>query len=200
MNTSSPITQKLKLQNIPIGPSTGDDMGVCEVCGAEKVGTRSARSGRTVIDACLKCIDKMGLEINTAPTPRRPVGSQRRSPARQTSGGYGGKGQKGKDIMVRNARILRSDFASAIRAAREAKGWDQRELAKRMAERVNIIQHTEGGKRPTDAVIKKFERLLQLKLMVEREAEEETNVNRATDRPLTMADLYEQAKKELRGD
>ena len=50
MNTSSTITQKLKLQNIPIGPSTGDDMGVCEICGAEKVGTRSARSGRTTID------------------------------------------------------------------------------------------------------------------------------------------------------
>ena len=123
MNTSSPITQKLKLQNIPIGPSTGDDMGVCEVCGAEKVGTRSARRGRTVIDACLKCIDKMGLEVNTAPTPRRPVGSQRRSPARQTSGGYGGKGQKGKDIMVRNARILRSDFASAIREPAKALAW-----------------------------------------------------------------------------
>ena len=200
MNTSSSVTQKLKLQNIPIGPSTGDDMGVCEVCGAEKVGTRTARSGRTTIDACLKCIEKMGLEVSTTPAPRRSASTHRRNPGGRNSGGYGGRGQKGKDIMVRNARILRSDFASAIRAARESKGWDQRELAKRMAERVNIIQHTEGGKRPTDAVIKKFERLLQLKLMVERVAEEETNVNRTSDRPLTMADLYEQAKKELRGD
>ena len=36
--------------------------------------------------------------------------------------------------------------------------------------------------------------------MVEREAEEETKLNRSSDRPLTMADLYEQAKKDLRGD
>ena len=42
-------------------------MGVCEVCGPEKVGTRSARSGRTMIEACLKCIEKMGLEVKTAP-------------------------------------------------------------------------------------------------------------------------------------
>ena len=174
-------------------------MGVCEVCGAEKVGTRSARSGRTMIEACLKCIEKMGLEVKAAPV-RRPLSASQRTPIRSTSGGYGGKGQKGKDIMVRNARILRSDFANYIRVAREKKGWDQRELAKRMAERINIIQHTEGGKRPTDAVIQKFERILQIKLMVEREAEEETKLNRTSDRPLTMADLYEQAKKDMRGD
>ncbi len=102
--------------------------------------------------------------------------------------------------MVRRDLELRSDFASVIRDSRENKSWDQRELAKRMAERVNIIQHTEGGKRPTDAVIKKFERILDIKLMVEREAEEETVVRKGSDRPLTMEDLYNQAKKELRGD
>ena len=69
-----------------------------------------------------------------------------------------------------------------------------------MAERVNIIQHTEGGKRPTDSVIKKFERILDLKLMTDREPEEESDVHRSSSRPLTMADLYEQAKKEQRGE
>jgi uncharacterized protein (TIGR00270 family) len=174
-------------------------MGVCEVCGAENVATRTAISGRNVIDACLQCIQKMGLEVKSVPQ-KRTINTTQRNPNRRNSGGYAGQGQKGKDIMVRNERILRSDFSSAIRTARERKGWDQRELAKRMAERVNIIQHTEGGKRPTDAVIQKFERILQLKLMVERESQEESNVKRTSDRPLTMADLYEQAKKDLRGE
>ena len=71
---------------------------------------------------------------------------------------------------------------------------------KRMAERVNIIQHTEGGKRPTDAVIGKFERILDIKLMVERSAEEETVIRKSSNRPMTMEDLYNQAKKEMRGD
>jgi len=199
MNTSTYITRKLKLQNLRLGPLTGDTMGVCEVCGAEKVGTRTTTSGRNVIEACMKCIDKMGLEVKTSPV-MSPKQKATRPQNRRTSGGYGGKGRKGKDIMVRHERILRSDFASTIRSSRENKGWDQRELAKRMAERVNIIQHTEGGKRPTDAVIKKFERILQIKLMVDRDAEEETSVKRTSDRPLTMADLYEQAKKDLRGD
>ncbi|MEE2759296.1 MAG: helix-turn-helix domain-containing protein [Candidatus Thermoplasmatota archaeon] len=174
-------------------------MGDCEVCGAVKVGTRVANSGRSQIEACLKCIEKMGLEVSNTPA-RRPPAVGQRTQKKRTSGGYGGIGQKGKDIMLRNSKVLRSDYPSVIRSAREEKGWDQRQLAKRMAEKVNTIQHTEGGKRPTDAVIKKFERILQIRLMVERESEEETSVNRSSDRPLTMADLYEQAKKDLRGD
>lgn len=102
--------------------------------------------------------------------------------------------------MVRRSKELRSDFPSAIRQAREENGWDQRELAKRMAERVNIIQHTEGGKRPTDAVVKKFERILKIQLMVERSTEEESVVRSTTNRQMTMEDLYNQAKKEMRGD
>ena len=102
--------------------------------------------------------------------------------------------------MNRRTEELRDDFASTIRQAREEKGWDQRELAKRMAERVNIIQHTEGGKRPTDTLVTKFERILDIKLMVMREIEEESHIQRSSDRPMTMADLYEQAKKELEGD
>ena len=102
--------------------------------------------------------------------------------------------------MHRRSEVLRTDFPTAIRQAREEKGWDQRELAKRMAERVNIIQHTEGGKHPTDAVIKKFERILSIKLMETRESEEESKIHRTANRPMTMEDLYEQAKKELRGE
>ena len=99
--------------------------------------------------------------------------------------------------MLRREKELRSDYANAIKQARTAKGWDQRELAKRMAERVNIIQHTEGGKRPTDAVIKKFERILEIDLMVERAEEQESNVRNTTSRNMTMADFFDQAKKNL---
>ena len=199
MNTSFVITHKVKVEDVWPRAQGGAHMGDCEVCGAMKVGTRTAVRGRTTIEACKKCIDRMGLDVNTAPPVRKPIGTSG-STMNKTSGGYGGRGKKGKDIMMRRTKELRSDFASAIRHAREQNGWDQRELAKRMAERVNIIQHTEGGKRPTDSVIKKFERILDLKLMTDREPEEESDVHRSSSRPLTMADLYEQAKKEQRGE
>ena len=172
-------------------------MGECEVCGAMKVSTRRVLKGRSTIEACQQCMQRMGI----APPESKPKPTSVSKPPRaRTSGGYSGTGRKGKDIMVRRSNELRSDFASTIRNAREAKGWDQRELAKRMAERVNIIQHTEGGKRPTDAVIGKFERILDIKLMVERSAEEETVIRKSSNRPMTMEDLYNQAKKEMRGD
>jgi uncharacterized protein (TIGR00270 family) len=144
-------------------------------------------------------MESMGLDVSESTPPRKSIRNTTQPP-RKTRGGYGGKGQKGKDIMIRRSLELRDDFSNAIRDAREKNGWDQRELAKRMAERVNIIQNSEGGKRPTDAVIKKFERILDIKLMVERSTEVESVVRSGSDRPLTMEDLYEQAKKELRGD
>lgn len=142
----------------------------------------------------------MGLADDAVSAPQRNTATKPPNRQERTSGGYGGIGQKGKDIMLRRSKVLRTDFSSAIRHAREENGWDQRELAKRMAERVNIIQHSEGGKRPTDAVIKKFERILDIRLMVERQSEEESTVQRSSDRPMTMEDLYEQAKREQRGD
>ena len=173
-------------------------MGDCELCGAMKVGTRSVMRGKTSIEACKQCMQRMGIAL----PEENQISSQR--PAQHTkpkpSVGYRGTGKKGKDIMVRRTKELRSDFSSAIRQAREANGWDQRELAKRMAERVNIIQHTEGGKRPTDSVIKKFERILNIHLMVERTTEEETIVRNTKNRQMTMEDLYNQAKKDMRGD
>jgi uncharacterized protein (TIGR00270 family) len=144
-------------------------------------------------------MEKMGLDVVDDTSSGRHSSAQT-TKSHKSSGRITGQRRKGKDIMQRRSEVLRSDFASAIRKAREEKGWDQRELAKRMAERVNIIQHSEGGKRPTDAVVKKFERILEIKLMESREIEEETSINRSKDRPLTMEDLYEQAKKELRGD
>ena len=192
------IAGKVKVEDREPRARIGDKVGDCEICGASKVATRSAMRGRSSIEACLKCMGRMGLDVSEAPVPRKQANLH--TTGKQSSGAYAGTGRKGKDIMSRGIEELRNDFPSAIRTAREKRGWDQRELAKRMAERVNIIQHTEGGKRPTDAVISKFERILEIKLMVVRDAEEETVVRKSQDREMTMEDLYEQAKRELRCD
>ena len=173
-------------------------MGECEVCGATKVSTRTAIRARSSIEACNQCMEKMGLTVPESASTKSH--SPHHRDVINKSNTTSSKVRKGHDIMDRTSDELRDDFASTIRQAREDKGWDQRELAKRMAERVNIIQRTEGGKRPTDTVVTKFERILDIKLMVKREIDEETHVRRTSDRPMTMADLYEQAKKELRGD
>ncbi len=171
----------------------GFGMGDCELCGAMGTGTRHARTGRTRVEACNRCIERMGLEVESLPTAR--VENPRTSKPARTSGEYARLGSKGKDIMLKQEKVLRDDFASTIRSARENSGLDQRELAQKMAERVNIIQHSESGKRPTDTVIRKFERILEIELMVVRDEDDERSVKRTSSRGLTLADFLDEARE-----
>ena len=77
-------------------------MADCELCGAMKVGTRAVIMGRAEA-TCKRCTDKMGLqEKKVAP------GLSRVNNSNATSGGYGGIGRKGKDIMLRGEKELAS--------------------------------------------------------------------------------------------
>lgn len=168
----------------------GGDMADCELCGAMKVGTRTVTMGRAQVQACKKCSDKMGLE----PKKVAPGLSQARAGNATTSAGYGGLGRKGKDIMIRGAKELTADFPRIVATARTNKGWDKRELARRMAEKINIINNVESGKRPTDAVIKKLERALDIVLMVEATPDENRHVNTGDGRGLTLGDFLRDNK------
>ena len=72
-------------------------MADCELCGAMKVGTRAVIMGRAEVQACKRCTEKMGL----AEKKVAPGLAKARSTTTPTSGGYGGIGRKGKDIMLR---------------------------------------------------------------------------------------------------
>ena len=67
---------------------------------------------------------------------------------------------KKNDIMTRSNKELVDDYSKRIVNARKERQWSQQQLAKRMAETVNIVKAAESGKRPTDSVITKFERAL----------------------------------------
>ena len=77
-------------------------MADCELCGAMKVGTRAVIMGRAEVQACKRCTEKMGL----AEKKVAPGLSKARSNSTPTSGGYGGIGRKGKDIMLRGEKGL----------------------------------------------------------------------------------------------
>ena len=160
-------------------------MADCELCGAMKVGTRTVIMGRAEVQACKKCTEKMGLaEKKVAPGLAKAL-----SATTPKSGGYGGIGRKGKDIMLKGEKELASDFAKRVSTARTQRGWDKRELARRMAEKINIINNVESGKRPTDAVIRKLERTLDITLMVDASPDENRHVNSGQARGLTLGDF-----------
>ena len=171
------------LMNYRLNNQTGGELADCELCGAMKVGTRPVVMGKAEVQACKRCVEKLGLtEKQTAP-------GLSRLKSNATSGGYGGIGRKGKDIMLRGEKDLASDFSKRVTEARNKRGWDKRELARRLAEKVNIINNVEAGKRPTDAVIRKLERTLDISLMVDASPDENRHVNSGQARGLTLGDF-----------
>jgi uncharacterized protein (TIGR00270 family) len=154
-------------------------MGECELCGAVKVSVRQVRTGKTEVLACSRCTEK----LNLGPKGEAP-GLQK---ARNRSGGAA---PRKNDLMTRGKKELASDFHKRIARARSGRNWTQVQLAKEMAETINVIKAAESGKRPTDAVIKKFESTLGIALMVEREAEETRFINSGSSRGMTFGDYF----------
>ncbi len=171
-------------------------MGNCELCGAVSVSTKSMSMHGAFVEGCSKCQEKMGYNPDTDQAAKNVARVNRKTSA-ATSGGYGGLGTAGKDIMVRDGKELVDDFPSIIREAREKRGWDQRTLALKMKEKINIVQRTEGGKRPGDTVIKKFEKTLKISLFRElSDIAVERTVGNKESRSLNLGDLIKMARKE----
>ena len=164
-------------------------MADCELCGAMKVGVRHVKMGKAEVAACARCTEKMNLGLKeTAPGLARAQSMNAR-PAHQTA--YAAKGKKGKDIMLKAEKELAEDFSSRISTARKAKGWNQATLGKRMAETVNIIKSSENGKRPTDSVLKKFERVLSITLFEYSTPSETRRLDGGSSRGMTLGDYLD---------
>ncbi len=93
--------------------------------------------------------------------------------------------------MLKTEKELVVDFGQRIVAARKSKGWNQATLGKRMAETVNIIKSTESGKRPTDSVLKKFERVLGITLFDFATPSETRQVGNKSSRGMTLGDYLD---------
>lgn len=156
-------------------------MATCELCGSDRVSVLRTRASGAVVDACGRCIDRLGLE--------KPVAKPQTSP--KPSSGFTARKPRRNDIMAKSEKELASDFHIRIRDARDQKGWNQREFARRMNERLNIVQRTENGNRPTDALLKKIEKVLSVELFIEIEASNTRSVSTSSSRGLTIGDAYE---------
>ena len=185
-----PMMYELFLISIPmfltlrLKPLTGETMADCELCGAMKVGVKQVPMGKTVVSACSRCVEKMGL------APKEVAPGLKIVQNRQTTA-YTSK-KMGKSIMTKNSKELSEDFSSIISKARKKRGWNHATLGKRMAETVNVIKSAENGKHPTDSVIKKFERVLGITLMVDSKPEETSRLYKDNSRGLTLGDYFNQ--------
>lgn len=162
-------------------------MGDCEVCGAMNVSTRKMLMGRAELSLCTRCQEKTSSKQKGV-APGLAIAQKTRTFTTP---------KKSKDIMSRGEKELAPDFNQRISIARDKKGWDKRELARRMAETLNVIQSAEGGKSPTNSVIRKFEKILGIELMVDLSPDSERQVGIASGRGLTIGDFLKEARKGL---
>ena len=102
-------------------------------------------------------------------------------------------GRAGKDIMVQEEKELAPDFGTRVIESRRKRGIDQRELARGISERVNIIQRVERGQHPGDSVIRKLERFLDIELMVARTKDEDRQVRLGGGKSMTLGDFIQDA-------
>lgn len=163
-------------------------MADCELCGATKVSTREHRVNKAMLAICPRCIEQLNLQ----PKEEAPGLSRARSmPQRGTSKSRSGR----NNLMNKNEKELASDFSRRIISGRESKGWDQNQLAKRMAETINVIKSAESGKSPTDAVVRKLEMILGITLMVELTSDHESMVGQSnSSRGMTIGDYLKDLK------
>jgi len=169
-------------------------MGACELCGAEGVSTKRAKIAKpvghdSILECCNRCIDSMGLIVETVRTPTY-------SPSTEIQSTVSGKGITGVDIMTKDVLELANDFHSRIRNAREHRGLSQEDLAKQMNEKIAVIQKTENGIRPTDTLLNKFAKALDIKLFVESVSHAHTIVASDNNRQMTISDAKKSPESE----
>ena len=169
-------------------------MGACELCGAEGVSTKRAKIAKpvghnSILECCSRCIESMGLIVEAVRTPTY-------IPPTETQSSVSGKGISGVDIMTKDEVELANDFHSRIRNARKHRGLSQEDLAKQMNEKIAVIQKTENGIRPTDSLLNKFAKALDIKLFVESVSHAHTMVASDNDRQMTISDAKNSSESE----
>ncbi|MBN28811.1 MAG: TIGR00270 family protein [Euryarchaeota archaeon] len=169
-------------------------MGACELCGAEGVSTKRAKIAKpvghnSILECCNRCIESMGLIVEAVRVPTYV-------PPTETQNSVSGKGISGVDIMTKDEVELANDFHSRIRNARKHRGLSQEDLAKQMNEKIAVIQKTENGIRPTDSLLNKFAKSLDIKLFVESVSHAHTMVASDNDRQMTISDVKKSPESE----
>ncbi len=146
---------------------------MCEMCGTEQDRLRPVLVEGTRLRLCDRC-SRFGEEIQPAKTRPATLPGARRTRT---------------DRPIREPEYdLAPDFPDRLRRAREAFGWKREELARRINEKLSVLEKLEKGRmRPTDTLVAKLERVLEIRL---RERVEEGEAPRHTEtRPLTLGDL-----------
>lgn len=133
------------------------------------------------MNVCSNCA-KFGESGPSKTKPKEPPTVARRLEQRQMR-------MRTRDVFRgASAEALAADYPVRIRSAREKRNLSQKELAASINEKLSIVNKLEAGDmRPSDALVSKLERALEIKL---REKVEDVHVKKQDDaQSMTLLDL-----------
>jgi len=195
-------------------------MPQCEMCGAEQASLTTTKVEGAELELCSSCAD-FGTKVREEPSSTSgskystSSNSGTTSSGSSSSGSSGGGGDNTRrrdmfdtmdeiatdyDDRIRAAREaagrsqeeladdLNEKYDDRIRAAREAAGRSQEELADDLNEKASLIRKLERGDTlPTDGVQRKLERALDISLVEGEEVDAEWETNDAGT--MTLGDV-----------
>ena len=148
----------------------------CEMCGDTIRGSpKLVRVEGAELQVCSKC-EKYGTEVqqrrpSQSAAARPAAGSARPSPH---APGIPQTAYRKRDLFDYMEGEIAEDYAARIRKARMEKGLSQKDLAMQMKEKEHLIKKIENSELiPEDAVRKKIEKVLEIKLIDASESGEE---------------------------
>ena len=143
---------------------------LCEMCGKEVLLTSRVRLERTVLNLCPDCA-RFGTPVDPVPPSPAPSFRAGRPP---TGGGASRPPSSGRRLEERDLyrdigeMELAPDWFRRVRVAREGRTWTPEELGKKLNEKKSVVLKIESGSfRPSDALVRKIEHLLKIRLRAE---------------------------------
>jgi len=147
---------------------------LCEMCGKDVESTVRVKVEATVLRLCPDC-SKFGevLDPPPAPAPASAGPARARTPlVGATRTGGGGRRLEERDLYTDIGEMeLAPDWAKRIRVAREKLTWTPEVLGKKLNEKKSVVLKLESGSiRPSDALVRKIEHLLHVRLRADPES------------------------------
>ena len=145
---------------------------LCEMCGNEVEATSRVRIERSVLQLCPSCA-RFGTPVEPPPKPAvelaRPA-ARGGAPVAARSAPRGRRLEE-RDLYTEIGELeLALDWGQRVRKARAALNWTPEELGKKLNEKKSVVLKIESGDiHPPDALVRKLEHLLKVRLRAEPE-------------------------------
>jgi putative transcription factor len=145
---------------------------LCEMCGKEVPTTNRVRIEGSILSLCPDC-SRFGKLVDPVPValPPSPSGIRFRPGMAVTSPSGPRRRLEERDLYQEIGEMeLAPDWNKRIRSARESRLWTPEEFGKKLNEKKSVILKIESGSfRPPDALVRKIEHLLKVRLRAEPE-------------------------------